>query len=101
MRFRWKKRWLWYEVEAGYRTVLNSSFVANRPTELTPVLVRPDFNVQSAPAVIGNATVGIDFQIGRFPALWHRLTSGLAVMATGNATLGSRQTMSVHYSVIY
>jgi hypothetical protein len=100
-RFRRKQSWVWYELEAGYRMALDSRFTAARPTELTPVLVRPDFRVQSASAAIANATAGVDFQMARFPSLWHRLTVRTAALITGNSDLGSRQTFSVGYAVVY
>jgi hypothetical protein len=49
--------------EAGVRTAVASRWHALRPTELTPVLVEPDFRFHSEDRVVGALSVGAEFPL--------------------------------------
>lgn len=94
-----RKARLWYGVEVGYRACLARAFAANRPTPLTPVLVRPDYDFLSGNVMIINISSGIDWKFGRFPNLWNRIN--ITAQTQRNSILGNRQTILINYAILY
>ncbi len=86
---------------AGWRFVADTSWRADRPTRLTPVLVRPDFVVHASPEWQGAAGIGYEWRVGttraRVHGEWSRRTRvGGASLAAG---LRTRDVVQITYSL--
>jgi hypothetical protein len=85
----------------GRRFVTDTNWRADRPTRLTPVLVRPDFAVHATPQWHGGVRLGYEWRSAglRTRVLAEVARTTRATDAPAFATLGSRTVMQVTYSV--
>jgi|GEM_PF-2328851 len=83
---------------AGVRWIPATQFNALRPTRLTTILTRPDYQIQTTSAALLNGSVGRDFRIKRFGNLLHRVDFQFSGQFTD---AGNRLTGSLNYHLLY
>lgn len=90
----------WF-VQAGLggRYVPSRAFQAVKPTRLTAILTKPDYQIQTSNALLLSGGIGRDFRVPNLPKLLHRIELQTDGQLTSD--LGQRWITNFTYSLLY